>query len=181
MKTLLAKAVANESEANFIAIKGPELLSKWVNETPKLVKKIFEKARQVSPSIIFIDEIDAVAMNRTGSDSQDSSGMNAVNTLLTEMDGMQELQDVVVIAATNRPDVIDTALLRPGRFDRIILVGIPDKTAREQVFKVHSAGMPLAKDVDMKTLVDKTEGYVGADIEAVCREAAIGEPESRER
>ena len=173
-KTLLAKAIANESEANFIAIKGPELLSKWVNETPKLVKKVFEKARQVAPSIIFIDEIDAVAANRTSGDNPgDTAGMNAVNTLLTEMDGMQELQDVVVIAATNRPDVMDTALLRPGRFDRIILVGIPDEKARGDIFKVHTAGMPLAKDVDFEVLVAQTEGYVGADIEAVCREAAL--------
>ncbi|MFP4118664.1 MAG: CDC48 family AAA ATPase [Candidatus Woesearchaeota archaeon] len=174
-KTLLAKAVAKESEANFIAVKGPELLSKWVNETPQLVKKLFEKARQVAPSIIFIDEIDAITANRSSSEggSGTDSGMNAVNQLLTELDGLQELNDVVVIAATNRPDVMDTALLRPGRFDRIILVGVPDKKAREAVFNVHLKNMKLAEDVDVDDLVDRTEGYVGADIEAICREAVM--------
>ncbi|MFW5865736.1 MAG: CDC48 family AAA ATPase [Nanoarchaeota archaeon] len=175
-KTMLAKAVAKESEANFIAVKGPELLSKWVNETPQLVKKLFEKARQVSPSVIFIDEIDAITANRSAEqNASNDSGMNAVNQLLTELDGLQELNDVVVIAATNRPDVMDTALLRPGRFDRIILAGVPDAKARESVFKVHLDGMQLADDVKIKELVDKTEGYVGADIEAICREAAMFE------
>ncbi|MCF7798367.1 CDC48 family AAA ATPase [Candidatus Woesearchaeota archaeon] len=176
-KTLLAKAVANEAEANFIAIKGPELLSKWVNETPQLVKKIFDKARQVAPSIIFIDEIDAIAEKR-GSDggrNASSGHMNAVNQLLTEMDGLQGLNDVVVIAATNRPDTMDTALLRPGRFDRIVLASVPDTKGREAIFKVHTEHMPLAETVDIKDLVAKTDGYVGADIEAVCREAAMFE------
>ena len=172
-KTLLAKAVAKETEANFIAIKGPELLSKWVNETPQLVKKLFLKARQVSPSIIFIDEIDAITENRSTSDTKSSSNMNAVNQLLTEMDGLQTLSDVIIIAATNRPDVMDTALLRPGRFDRIVMAGVPDAKAREAIFTVHTKEMPLAKEVKMKDLVLKTEGYVGADIEAVCREAAM--------
>jgi len=171
-KTMLAKAVAKESEANFISIKGPELLSKWVNETPQLVKKLFIKARQVSPAIIFIDEIDAITASRNN-DGGPGSNMNAVNQLLTEMDGLQELNDVVVIAATNRPDVMDTALLRPGRFDRIILAGVPDKVARKAIFEVHTKGMPLAKDVKISQLVDKSDGYVGADIEAVCREAAM--------
>ncbi|MGM5480815.1 MAG: CDC48 family AAA ATPase [Nanobdellota archaeon] len=173
-KTMLAKAVSKESEANFIAVKGPELLSKWVNETPQLVKKLFEKARQVSPSVIFIDEIDAITANRSAEKNVASdSGMNAVNQLLTELDGLQELTDVVVIAATNRPDVMDTALLRPGRFDRIILAGIPDTKARESIFKVHLDKMKLAKNIDVKELVDNTEGYVGADIEAICREAVM--------
>ncbi|MGM5480028.1 MAG: CDC48 family AAA ATPase [Nanobdellota archaeon] len=173
-KTMLAKAVAKESEANFIAVKGPELLSKWVNETPQLVKKLFEKARQVSPSIIFIDEIDAITSNRKVEQNASSeSGMNAVNQLLTELDGLQELNDVVVIAATNRPDVMDTALLRPGRFDRIVLANAPDAEARRSIFKVHLDGMKLDKDVDIDTLVNNTQWYVGADIEAVCREAVM--------
>jgi transitional endoplasmic reticulum ATPase len=172
-KTLMAKAVAKESEANFIAIKGPELLSKWVNETPQLVKKLFAKARQVSPAIIFIDEIDAIAANRSSSDNNSGSNMNAVNQLLTEMDGLEELNDVIVIAATNRPDMMDTALLRPGRFDRIVLAGVPDHKGRKAIFKVHLKTMPIAKDVAIDELVKRTEGYVGADIEAVCREAAM--------
>lgn len=172
-KTLMAKAVAKEAEANFIAIKGPELLSKWVNETPQLVKKLFAKARQVSPSIIFIDEIDAIAGNRSSSDNSPSSNMNAVNQLLTEMDGLQELNDVVVIAATNRPDTMDTALLRPGRFDRIVLAKVPDVKGRKAIFKVHTKDMPLASDVVIDDLVKRSEGYVGADIESVCREAAM--------
>lgn len=171
-KTLLAKAVAKESESNFIAIKGPELLSKWVGESEKGVREIFTKARQVSPSIIFIDEIDAMAPNRSVN-SENKVAERMVNQLLTEMDGLQDLNDVVVLAATNRPDVLDTALLRPGRFDRIVMAGVPDKKGRQAIFEVHTKDMPLAKDVKIATLVDKTEGYVGADIEAVCREAAM--------
>ena len=171
-KTLLAKAVANESKANFISVKGPEILSKWVNETPQLVKRLFSKARQSSPSIIFIDEIDSIAASRTNH-SRITSGMDAVNSILTEMDGVQELNEVVVIAATNRPDILDTALLRPGRFDRIIMVGAPNKESREKIFEIHTKKMPLAKDVSIKKLVDMTDNYVGADIESVCREAAI--------
>ncbi|HIH24828.1 TPA: CDC48 family AAA ATPase [Candidatus Woesearchaeota archaeon] len=172
-KTLLAKAVARESEANFILVKGPELLSKWVGESEKAVRKIFEKARQTSPTIIFFDEIDSIAPRRNDGGHDSGVTERVVNQLLTEMDGLQELNDVVIIAATNRPDIIDTALMRPGRFDRIILVPVPDKKTRKQVFSVHTKGMPLAKDVDMTELVEKTEGYVGADIESVCREAAI--------
>jgi transitional endoplasmic reticulum ATPase len=171
-KTLLAKAVAHESESNFILVKGPELLSKWVGESEKAVRKIFEKARQTSPTIIFFDEIDSLAPRR-GMNSDSSVTERVVNQLLTEMDGLQELNDIVIIAATNRPDILDTALLRPGRFDRIILVPVPDKKSRKQIFEVHTKDMPLAKDVDVGALVEKTEGYVGADIEAVCREAAI--------
>jgi transitional endoplasmic reticulum ATPase len=171
-KTLLAKAIATESEANFIAVKGPELLSKWVGESEKGIREVFKKARQVSPAIIFFDEIDAIAQSRVGG-HDDKVGARIVNQLLTEMDGMQELNDVIVIAATNRPDMMDTALLRPGRFDRIILVGIPDIEARKSIFNVHLKSMPLAKDVKVEELVSQTEGYVGADIEAVCREAAM--------
>jgi transitional endoplasmic reticulum ATPase len=171
-KTLLAKAVAHESEANFILVKGPELLSKWVGESEKAVRKIFEKARQTSPTIIFFDEIDSLAPRR-GMNSDSNVTERVVNQLLTEMDGLQELNDIVIIAATNRPDIMDTALLRPGRFDRIIHVSVPDKKSRKMIFEVHLKGMPLAKDVDINRLVDRTEGYVGADIEAICREAAI--------
>jgi transitional endoplasmic reticulum ATPase len=172
-KTLLAKAVANESEANFILVKGPEMLSKWVGESEKAVRKIFEKARQTSPSIIFFDEIDSIAPRRGGEGSSSNVTERVVNQLLTEMDGLQELNDIVIIAATNRPDIIDTALLRPGRFDRIILAPVPDKKTRKRIFDVHTASMKLGKDVEIGLLAEKTEGYVGADIEAVCREAAI--------
>jgi transitional endoplasmic reticulum ATPase len=170
-KTLLAKAVAKEAEANFISVKGPELISKWVGESEKGVRKIFAKARQVSPSIIFFDEIDAIAPKR-GVASDNHVTERVVNQLLTEMDGLDEIEDVVIIAATNRPDIIDTALLRPGRFDRIILTPVPDKDTRLEIFKVHTKDMPL-KGVTLDSLSNKTEGYVGADIEAVCREAAM--------
>lgn len=173
-KTMLAKAVANESEANFILVKGPEMLSKWVGESEKAVRKIFEKARQTSPTIIFFDEIDAIAPRRGGMDGSDSHVTErVVNQLLTEMDGLQDLNDVVIVAATNRPDIIDTALLRPGRFDRIVYVPVPDKKTRKQIFQIHTKGMALDKDVNIDDLVERTEGYVGADIESICREAAI--------
>jgi len=171
-KTLLAKAVANESEANFISIKGPEILSKWINETPQLVRKLFQKARQVSPTIVFIDEIDSIASRREPNLGSHHGGMNAVEALLTEMDGLEDISDIVIIGATNRPDILDTALLRTGRFDRFILTPVPDKKTREEIFKVHTKGMPL-KDTDIKKLAERTEGYVGSDIEAICREAAI--------
>ncbi len=242
-KTLLAKAVANESEANFILVKGPELLSKWVGESEKAVREVFKKARQVSPCIIFFDEVDALAPRR-GLSSDSHVSERVVNQLLTEIDGLEDLHDVVVIAATNRPDIVDTALLRPGRFDRMILTHIPDENTRLEIFKVHAKGMPISveeqpikrkmvavksisgsdsefeydrqskskisnkiksrmiggepvneSDIEslernerssldengdiksreelLKYLAKKTEGYVGADIEAVCREAAI--------
>ncbi len=171
-KTLLAKAVANESDANFISVKGPELLSKWVGDSEKGVREVFRKARQTAPTVIFFDEIDAIASTR--GDSLDSGvTQRVVNQLLTEMDGMEELHDISVIAATNRPDIIDPALLRPGRFDRHVEVSLPDKKSREAIFKVHTKDMPLAEDVDIKELAEKTEGFVGADIEAVCREAVM--------
>lgn len=172
-KTLLAKAVATETKANFIAIKGPEILSKWVNETPQLIMKLFQKARQVSPTIIFIDEIDSIASRRDISAGSRREGMSAVESLLTEMDGLSELTDVIVIAATNRPDMLDTALLRPGRFDRIIMTPAPNEKARLEIFKVHTKKMPIAKNVDVEKLASKTDGYAGADIESVCREAAM--------
>ncbi|MBW2966000.1 AAA family ATPase, partial [Candidatus Woesearchaeota archaeon] len=170
-KTLLAKAVANESQANFILVKGPELLSKWVGESEKAVRAVFKKARQTSPTIIFFDEIDSLA-SRRGISSDAHVTERVVNQLLTEIDGLEELQDVVVVAATNRPDMVDPALLRPGRFDRIILTPVPDKTTRKKIFEVHTKKMPL-KGVDLDILAEETEGYVGADIEAICREAAI--------
>jgi len=171
-KTLLAKAVANESNANFIAIKGPELLSKWVGESEQGVRKIFKKARQVAPSILFFDEIDSLAPARgrsTGSNVSDT----VVNQILTEIDGMEGLENVVVIAATNRPDIVDPGLLRPGRFDRHILTPLPDEESRKKIFKIHTKDMPLSKDVKIAKLAEMTEGYVGADIEALCREAAM--------
>jgi len=171
-KTLLAKAVAKESEANFISVKGPELISKWVGESEKGVKKIFEKARQSSPTIIFFDEIDAIASSR-GTELGNKVTERMVNQLLTEMDGLEGLHDVVVIAATNRPDLLDSALLRQGRFDRVINTTLPDELARFDIFKIHTRNMPLAKDVNLKKLAKITSNYVGADIEGVCREAGI--------
>jgi transitional endoplasmic reticulum ATPase len=170
-KTLMAKAVANESEANFISIKGPELLSKWVGESEKAVREIFKKARQTAPTIIFFDEIDALAPRR-GSSSDSNVTERVVNQFLTEIDGLEDLHDIIIVAATNRPDMVDTALLRPGRFDRIILTSVPDKKGRLEILKVHTAGMPL-KEVDLDYLAEQTEGFVGADIEALCREAAM--------
>jgi len=170
-KTLLAKAVANESEANFIAIKGPEVLSKWIGESEKRIREIFAKARQAAPTIIFIDEIDAVAPPR-GSDVNHVTD-RLVNQLLTEMDGIEKNSGVIVIAATNRPDMIDPALLRPGRFDRMIEVPLPDKKARLEIFKIHTRNMPLAEDVNLDALAELTEGMSGADIAGICREAGL--------
>jgi len=172
-KTLLAKAVANESKANFIAVKGPELLSKWVGESEKGVREVFRKARQTAPTVIFFDEIDSIASARSGSSTDSGVTQRVVNQLLTEIDGLEELQDVAVIAATNRVDIMDPALLRPGRFDRHVKVDDPDEAARLAIFKVHTKNMPLADDVDLKYLAKNTEKYVGADIEAVCREAVM--------
>ncbi|RAP43684.1 CDC48 family AAA ATPase [uncultured Methanosphaera sp.] len=171
-KTLLAKAVANESDANFISVKGPELLSKWVGDSEKGIREIFRKAKQTAPTVIFFDEIDAIASTR-GQGNDSGVTERVVNQLLTEMDGMEELHDISVIAATNRPDILDPALLRPGRFDRHVEVGLPDQKSREAIFKVHTKDMPLADDVDIEELARKSEGFVGADIEAVCREAVM--------
>ncbi|MBI2143068.1 CDC48 family AAA ATPase [Candidatus Woesearchaeota archaeon] len=220
-KTLLAKAVATESEANFILVKGPELLSKWLGESEKAVREVFKKARQTSPTIIFFDEMDSLAPKR-GMSSDSHATERVVNQLLTEIDGLEDLDDTVIIGATNRPDMIDPALLRPGRFDRLILTPVPDANSRFETFKVHTKNMPIsyksltkeyetairdntaskmAADepisepeikkkpgtvsarLDVKNMSDsdkfiyylalKTEGYVGADIEALCREAAV--------
>ena len=171
-KTLLAKAVATESEANFIAIKGPEILSKWVGESERAIREVFQKARQSAPTVIFIDEIDAIApMRGLFPDSHVTDRI--VNQLLTEMDGIAELKDVVVIAATNRPDIIDPSLLRPGRFDRIIYVPPPDKDARLEILRVHTRNVPLDKDVDLEKLAEMTENYSGADLMALVREAVF--------
>lgn len=171
-KTLLAKAVAKESEANFISVKGPEIFSKWVGESEKAIREIFRRARQASPCIVFFDEIDAIASRRSAGDGS-RVNENVIAQLLTEMDGLEDLADVVVIAATNRPDMVDSALMRPGRFDRVILAPPPDEKARIEVFNVHTKNMPLAKNIDLKELAKKTEGYSGADIEAIVREAGI--------
>ena len=172
-KTLLAKAVATESEANFISVKGPEFLSKWVGESEKAVRELFRKARMAAPCIVFIDEIDAVASSRGAYDEGTRVAERIVNSLLTEMDGLQDLKNVVVLAATNRPDMIDPGLLRPGRFDKMIQLPAPDEAMRFEIFKVHTKGMPLSKDVNLKALAKKTEGYTGADIEGLCREAGM--------
>ena len=170
-KTLLAKAVATEANANFISVKGPELISKWVGESEKHVREIFKKAKQVSPSIIFFDEFDSISKGR-GSGLNDSSE-KVVNQLLTELDGVEELENVMIIAATNRRDLIDAALLRPGRIDSHVELAIPDLETREEIFKVHTRNMPVDKDVDLKKMSVESEGWNGADIEAVCRNAGI--------
>ncbi len=170
-KTLLAKAVANERASNFISVKGPELLDKYVGESEKGVRDVFATARANAPSVVFFDEIDAVAGER-GSVAGAGVTERVVSQLLTELDGLEELEDVVVIATTNRPELLDDALLRPGRFDRHVEVPVPDETARREIFTVHTEDRPLADDVDLASLAARTEGYVGADIEAVCREAA---------
>jgi transitional endoplasmic reticulum ATPase len=171
-KTLVAKAVANESSANFISIKGPSILSKWVGESEKAIRETFRKARQASPSIVFLDELDAICPRRgISADSHVTERM--VTQLLTELDGLEELKDVVVIAATNRPDIIDTALIRPGRIDRQLLISPPNREEREEILRIHTKDMPLGTDVDLQSIAKKTEGYVGSDLANVCREAAM--------
>jgi len=172
-KTLLAKAVATESEANFIAVKGPEILSKWVGESEKAVREIFRKARMAAPTVIFFDEIDSIAPRRGLGYGDSGVTERIVNQLLSEMDGLERTKDVIVIAATNRPDILDPALLRPGRFDKIIFVPPPDEKARYEIFKIHTRNMPLADDVDLRELARRTEYYSGADIEAVVIEAGL--------
>lgn len=170
-KTLIAKAVATESKANFISIKGPEIMSKWVGESEKAVRQIFKRAKQVAPSIVFLDEIDAIAPKR-GLSGDTKVIERVVNQLLTSMDGLESLDRVTVIAATNRPDIVDPAILRPGRFDRLVLIPVPDLEARIAILKIHTRSMPL-KDVDIDSIAARTEGYVGADLENLCREAAM--------
>ncbi len=172
-KTLLAKAVATESEANFISVKGPEFISKWVGESEKAVRETFRKAKQAAPCIIFFDELDAIAPSRGSMIGDSHVTERVISQLLTELDGLEELKDVTVIAATNRPDIIDPALLRPGRFDKLIYIKPPDLEARKEIFKIHLKKKPLAEDVNLEELAKKTEGYTGADIAAVCNEAVM--------
>lgn len=172
-KTLMAKAAANESEANFISIKGPELLSKWVGESEKGIREIFRKARQAAPCIIFFDELDAIAPTRGGDHGDSHVTERVISQFLTEMDGLEILTNVVVIGATNRPDIIDPALLRPGRFDRILYVSPPDRDSRLQIIKIHTKKKPLAEGVNIEQLADKTDGYTGADIASLSSAAVM--------
>jgi transitional endoplasmic reticulum ATPase len=172
-KTLMAKAIANEANSNFISIKGPELLNKYVGESEKGVREVFEKARSNAPTVVFFDEVDSIAGERGRGMGDSGVGERVVSQLLTELDGLEELEDVVVIATTNRPDLIDSALLRPGRLDRHVHVPVPDEDARRAILEVHTRDKPLADDVDLDKVAADTEGYVGADIEAVTREASM--------
>jgi len=171
-KTLLAKAVAKESGANFIQIKGPSLLSMWVGKSEEGVRKIFERARQVAPCIIFFDEIDSLASKR-GIDNGAKVTERVLNQLLAEMDGLEDLKDVLIVGATNRPDMLDPALLRPGRFDKILLVNAPEEKGRENILNIHTKDMPLSKEVNIKDLAKKTMGFTGADLEAFVRESGM--------
>jgi len=173
-KTLLAKAVAKESEANFIQVKGPELLSKWVNDSHAGIKKMFARARQVSPCIVFFDEIESIGKRRNSDSVASVEDAKVLNQLLAEMDGLEDLKDVIIIGATNRPDMLDSALLRPGRFDKILLVTTPDERGRELILRIHTKNTPIkSKDELIKSLAKKTDGYTGADLEALVREAAM--------
>jgi transitional endoplasmic reticulum ATPase len=171
-KTLLARAVATESEFNFISIKGSEIFSKWVGESGKAIREVFRKARMAAPAIVFLDEADALTPKR-GVEHDNGVSEHVISQLLTEIDGINNLQDVVVIAATNRPDMIDPAVIRSGRFDRLIYVPGPDDTSRLQIFKLYTKNMPLDQDVDVNQLVSITKNCSGADIESLCREAAM--------
>ena len=172
-KTLLAKAVATESAANFITVKGPEVFSKWVGESEKAIREVFRKARMAAPAIIFFDEIDSLVPRRGAGFSDSGASERVISQLLTEMDGMVSLEDIVIIAATNRPDIVDPAILRPGRFDRLIYVPEPDEKSRVQIFKLYTKDMPLAKNVDTASLAALAKNHSGADISAFCREAAM--------
>ncbi|KAL9851643.1 ATPase family gene 2 protein homolog A isoform 1-T1 [Geothlypis trichas] len=172
-KTMIAKALAHESGLNFLAVKGPELMNKYVGESERAVREIFRKARAVSPSILFFDEIDALAVERGNSSGAGNVADRVLAQLLTEMDGIEQLKDVTILAATNRPDMIDKALLRPGRIDRIIYVPLPDAATRREIFRLHFQSMPVSDDVCLAELVERTQKYSGAEITAVCREAAL--------
>jgi transitional endoplasmic reticulum ATPase len=181
-KTLLAKAVAKESEANFIQVKGPSLLSMWVGKSEEGVRKIFERARQVAPCIVFFDEIDSLA-GRRGNDTGAKVTERVLNQMLAEMDGLEDLRDVLVVGATNRPDMLDSALLRPGRFDRILLINAPEEDGRFKILEIHTKNMPIGTEKKIFTDVEKrkflrdiakrTDGYTGADLESLSREAAM--------
>jgi len=172
-KTLLAKAVAKESEANFISIKSSDLLSKWYGESEQQIAKLFARARAVAPCVIFIDEIDSLVPARGSSSGEPQATARVVNTILAEMDGLEELNSIVVIGATNRPTLVDPALLRPGRFDELVYVGPPDRAGREHILKIQTAKMPLAGDVDLADLAGKTDRYTGADLGDVVRRAGL--------
>src|SRR6476619_3743526 len=173
-KTMIAKAIATTSEANFISIKGPELLSKWVGESEKGIREVFRKARQAAPCIVFFDELDSVAPRRSGGEGGDSHvSERIVSQLLTEMDGLEDLKGVIVIGATNRPDIVDEALLRPGRFDRLLEISLPDNEERKEILKIHTSKKPLDKTVSLDKLVELTKGYSGADISALVNAAAM--------
>jgi transitional endoplasmic reticulum ATPase len=172
-KTLLAKAAARESEANFIATKSSDLLSKWYGESEQQIARLFSRARQVAPTVIFFDELDSLVPARGGSFGEPQVTERVVNTILAEMDGLEELHNVVVIGATNRPGLIDPALLRPGRFDELIYVGTPDAAGRAQILKIHTSGMPMAKDVDLASLAQRTDRFTGADLEDLVRRAGL--------
>ena len=172
-KTLLAKAVAKEAEANFISMKSSDLLSKWYGESEQQISRMFARARQVAPCVIFIDEIDSLVPARGSSGNEPQVTARVVNTILAEMDGMEELNAIVVIGATNRPGLVDPALLRPGRFDELVYVGPPDEVGRELILKIHTRNMPLADDVDLAALAAATPRYTGADLEDVVRRAGL--------
>ncbi len=172
-KTLIARALANQCEANFISIKGPELLSKWVGESEKGVREVFRRAKQAAPCIVFFDELDALAPRRSGGDGDGQVGNRVIAQLLTEMDGIEGREGVIVLAATNRPELIDPALLRPGRFDMVVELDYPDETERRAIFAVHTRSRPLAPEITMEELASLTPGRSGADIEAICRRAAL--------
>jgi transitional endoplasmic reticulum ATPase len=172
-KTLLGKAVATESAANFITIKGPEVFSKWVGESEKAIREVFRKARMAAPAVVFFDEIDSLVPRRGLGFSDSGVSERVISQLLTEMDGVVSLEDVVIVAATNRPDMVDPAVLRPGRFDRLIYVPEPDEKSKLQIFKIYTKNMPLGKDVDLVQLAAFAKNFSGADIDAFCREAAM--------
>jgi transitional endoplasmic reticulum ATPase len=174
-KTLLAKAVAKEAEANFISVKSSDLLSKWYGESEQQLSRLFARARQVAPCVIFIDEIDSLVPARGSGGSMGEPQVTArvVNTILAEMDGLEEMQSIVLIGATNRPALIDPALLRPGRLDELVYVGTPDAKGREHILKIHTAKTPLAKDVDLASIAARTERFTGADLEDVVRRAGL--------
>src|ERR671928_142851 len=172
-KTMIAKAVATTSESNFISIKGPELISKWVGESEKGVREVFRKARQAAPCVVFFDELDAIAPTRGGFEGDSHVTEGVISQMLTELDGLEILTNIVVIAATNRPDIIDTALLRPGRFDRLLYVPPPDRDSRIQIIKIHTRKKPLASDINIEQLADHTDGYTGADIASLSSAAVM--------
>ncbi|HEV7661662.1 MAG TPA: AAA family ATPase, partial [Allosphingosinicella sp.] len=172
-KTLLAKAVAREAEANFIATKSSDLLSKWYGESEQQIARLFARARQVAPTVIFIDELDSLVPARGGGLGEPQVTERVVNTILAEMDGLEELQSVVVIGATNRPNLIDPALLRPGRFDELIYVPVPDAAGRRHILGIHTKSMPLAKDVDLDALAQRSDRFTGADLEDLVRRAGL--------